>query len=99
MAALCHLLLQGLTDVRALPTELRILSHLEAKVTADGHPIILSANLTRGLGRKISLAAMLKNVFRETASLSGIKRAKAESFPWECIPVACHCWYYGIWFC
>uniref|UniRef100_A0A3B3R7Z2 Vitellogenin domain-containing protein n=1 Tax=Paramormyrops kingsleyae TaxID=1676925 RepID=A0A3B3R7Z2_9TELE len=67
-----HYYIKGLTEVQALPTELRLLSHLEAKVTADMHPIILSANLTRGLGRKISLAAMLKNVFRETASLSAL---------------------------
>ncbi|KAK1879652.1 hypothetical protein KUDE01_027769, partial [Dissostichus eleginoides] len=44
--------------------------HLEAKMAADGLPMILSANVTRGLGRKTSFSATVKNVFRETASLS-----------------------------
>lgn len=42
-------------------------------MAADGHPMILSANVTRGLGRKTSFSATVKNVFRETASLSGIQ--------------------------
>uniref|UniRef100_A0A0E9PWM9 Uncharacterized protein n=2 Tax=Anguilla anguilla TaxID=7936 RepID=A0A0E9PWM9_ANGAN len=60
-------------DMQILPTEQRLLVHLEAKITAEGHPIILSANITRGMGRKISVSAKLKNLFRETASFSGIQ--------------------------
>ncbi len=45
----------------------------------DGHPTILSANVTRGLGGKTSLSAALKNVFRETASLSGIQPAQSNN--------------------
>lgn len=41
-------------------------------MSPDGRPMILSANVTRGLGRKTSLSAALKNVFKETASFSGI---------------------------
>lgn len=60
-------------DVQILPTEQRVLSHLEAKMMSDGHPIILSANITRGMGRKISVSVKLRNLFRETASFSGIQ--------------------------
>lgn len=59
-------------DTHTLLSEQRTRYHLEAKMAADGHPMILSANVTRGLGRKTSFSATLKNVFRETASLSGI---------------------------
>lgn len=58
-------------DTKTLLSEQRTRYHLEAKTAVDGLPIILSANVTRGLGRKMSLSATLKNVFRETASLSG----------------------------
>lgn len=63
---------QGLVDTQTLLSEQRTRYHLEAKMAAEGHPMILSANITRGLGRKSSLSATLKNVFRETASLSGM---------------------------
>lgn len=39
----------------------------------DENPMILSANVTRSLGRKTSFAATVKNVFSEPASLSGIQ--------------------------
>lgn len=58
-------------DTTSLQYEQRTRYHLEAKMAADQRPVILSANVTRGLGRKSSLSATLKNVFRETASLSG----------------------------
>lgn len=38
----------------------------------DENPVILSVNVTRSPGRKTSFAATVKNVFSETASLSGI---------------------------
>ncbi|KAG7227140.1 hypothetical protein INR49_013938 [Caranx melampygus] len=60
----------GLVDTHTLLSEQRTRYHLEAKMAADGHPMILSANVTRGLGRKTSFSATVKNVFRETASLS-----------------------------
>uniref|UniRef100_G3PU39 Uncharacterized protein n=1 Tax=Gasterosteus aculeatus TaxID=69293 RepID=G3PU39_GASAC len=61
---------QGLVDTQTLLSEQRTRFHLEAKVAADGHPMILSANVTRGLGRKTRFSATVKNVFRETASMS-----------------------------
>ncbi|KAI4809707.1 hypothetical protein KUCAC02_018573, partial [Chaenocephalus aceratus] len=60
----------GLVDTHTLLSEQRTRYHLEAKMAADGLPMILSANVTRGLGRKTSFSATVKNVFRETASLS-----------------------------
>ncbi|XP_069367780.1 uncharacterized protein [Paralichthys olivaceus] len=65
-----HYHIMGLVDTQTLLSEQRTRYHLEAKMAADGHPMILSANITRGLGRKTSLSATLKNVLRETASLS-----------------------------
>nr|XP_040026805.1 uncharacterized protein LOC120815845 isoform X3 [Gasterosteus aculeatus aculeatus] len=65
-----HYYVMGLVDTQTLLSEQRTRFHLEAKVAADGHPMILSANVTRGLGRKTRFSATVKNVFRETASMS-----------------------------
>ncbi|XP_039672137.1 uncharacterized protein LOC120568593 [Perca fluviatilis] len=65
-----HYYIMGLVDIQTLLSEQRTRYHLEAKMAANGHPMILSANVTRGLGRKTSFSATVKNVFRETASLS-----------------------------
>ncbi|XP_044075986.1 uncharacterized protein LOC122887130 [Siniperca chuatsi] len=65
-----HYYIMGLVDTQTLLSEQRTRYHLEAKMAADGHPMILSANVTRGLGRKTRFSATVKNVFRETASLS-----------------------------
>uniref|UniRef100_A0A7N6A2B4 Vitellogenin domain-containing protein n=1 Tax=Anabas testudineus TaxID=64144 RepID=A0A7N6A2B4_ANATE len=62
--------IMGLVDTQTLLSEQRTRYHLEAKMAADKHPMILSANVTRGLGRKTSFSATVKNVFRETLSLS-----------------------------
>lgn len=48
-------------------------------MAAGGNPMILSANVTRGLGRKTSFSATVKNVFRETASLSGIQPTRPKT--------------------
>nr|XP_033505718.1 uncharacterized protein LOC117271565 [Epinephelus lanceolatus] len=65
-----HYYIMVLVDSHTLLSEQRTRYHLEAKMAANGHPMILSANVTRGLGRKTSFSATVKNVFRETASLS-----------------------------
>ncbi|XP_070774929.1 uncharacterized protein [Enoplosus armatus] len=65
-----HYYIMGLVDTQTLLSEQRTRYHLEAKMAANGHPMILSANVTRGLGRKTSFSATVKNVFKETASLS-----------------------------
>lgn len=63
--------MQGWVNTNTFMSELRTHYHFEAKMAADKHPIIISANVTRGLGRKTIFSAAVKNVFRETASLSG----------------------------
>lgn len=68
---LFHFYMQGLMDSTSLQSEQRTRYHLEAKTATDVHPMILSANVTRGVGRKRSFTAILKNVFKETASFSG----------------------------
>ncbi|XP_040911109.1 uncharacterized protein LOC121193056 [Toxotes jaculatrix] len=65
-----HYYIMGLVDTQTLPSEQRTRYHLEAKMSSDGHPMILSANVTQKLGRKTSFSATVKNLFRETASLS-----------------------------
>lgn len=65
----CHP--QGSVDSQNLLSEQRTRYHVEAKMAPDGNPIILSANVTRSLGGKTSFAATVKNVLRQTASLSG----------------------------
>ncbi|XP_032387729.1 apolipophorins [Etheostoma spectabile] len=65
-----HYYIMGLVETQTLLSEQRTRYHLEAKMAANGHPMILSANVTRGLGRKTSFSATVKNVFRETASVS-----------------------------
>lgn len=74
---ICHC--QGLVDTQTLPSEHRTRYHIEAKMAADGNPMILSANVTRGMGRKTSFSATVKNVFRETASLSGVQLTQSKS--------------------
>lgn len=58
-------------ETLSLPSEKRTHYQLEAKVTADGRPVILSVNVTNGLSRKISVSAKLSNVFSKDASFSG----------------------------
>lgn len=53
-------------------SETRAHFHLDAKVVADGHPITLSVNTTHARSRKITVQALLKNVFNKDASLSGM---------------------------
>ncbi|XP_028987618.2 uncharacterized protein LOC114844422 isoform X2 [Betta splendens] len=62
--------IMGLVDAQMLLSDHRTRYHLEAKMAADRHPMILSANVTRELGRKTSFSATVKNVFRDTMSLS-----------------------------
>ncbi|XP_015259916.1 PREDICTED: uncharacterized protein LOC107104431 [Cyprinodon variegatus] len=62
--------IMGLMDSSSLQSEQRTRYHLEAKTAAYEHPMILSANVSRGPGPRSSFSASMKNVFRETASLS-----------------------------
>ncbi|KAG9330058.1 hypothetical protein JZ751_027363, partial [Albula glossodonta] len=73
-----HYYIKGLVDMQTLPSEDRLLSHLEAKLTTNSRPIILSANFTRAMGRKISVSAVLRNLFKETASFSVLTERRVE---------------------
>ncbi|CAI5641741.1 unnamed protein product [Oreochromis niloticus] len=64
-----HYYIMGVMDTQTFLSEQRTRYHLEAKMAPDRHPMILSANITRGLGGKTSFSATVKNVFREPASL------------------------------
>ncbi|XP_047657702.1 uncharacterized protein LOC113644112 isoform X2 [Tachysurus fulvidraco] len=65
-----HYYIKGLIETLSLSAEKRTLYQLEAKFAADGHPAILSANVTHGLNRKINISAKLRNVFIKDASFS-----------------------------
>ncbi|XP_057713493.1 uncharacterized protein LOC130929889 [Corythoichthys intestinalis] len=65
-----HYYLMGLADQQTLISELRTRYHVEAKMSAEKNPIILSANVTHGLGRRMSFSATVKNVFTIPASFS-----------------------------
>nr|XP_057943014.1 uncharacterized protein LOC131138235 isoform X3 [Doryrhamphus excisus] len=65
-----HYYIMGLVNKQTVMSELRTHYHFEAKMATNGNPMILSANITRGLGRRMSFSATLKNVLREPASLS-----------------------------
>ncbi|XP_035391907.1 uncharacterized protein LOC113570078 [Electrophorus electricus] len=62
--------LKGLKETISLQSEKRTHYELEAKITANGHPVVLSVNVTHGLSRKISVSAKLRNVFIKDASFS-----------------------------
>lgn len=67
-------------DKQIVLSELRTRYHFEANMADNGNPVLLSANVTRQLGRKMSFAATMNNVFRLPASLSGTPR-NALMFP------------------
>ncbi|XP_028831417.1 uncharacterized protein LOC114787739 [Denticeps clupeoides] len=65
-----HYYLKGLMDTVTLPTERRQQYRLEAKVTTDGRPIILSVDFIHGLNQRTSMSVVLENVLKDTASFS-----------------------------
>ncbi|KAL2097205.1 hypothetical protein ACEWY4_006412 [Coilia grayii] len=65
-----HYYLKGVMETLNLPTEKRQQYRLEAKGASHGRPIILSVDMAQGLDRRVSMAAMLKNIFKDTASFS-----------------------------
>ncbi|XP_057190895.1 apolipophorins-like isoform X2 [Triplophysa rosa] len=65
-----HYFIKGLMETVNSASETRAHFHLDAKVVADGHPITLSVNTTHARSRKITVQALLKNVFNKDASLS-----------------------------
>ncbi|CAL8346241.1 unnamed protein product [Merluccius merluccius] len=75
-----HYYLMASADTKTLLSEQRSRYHLEAKLAPSRPPMMLSANITRGLGRKISFSATVKNVFRETLTvLVALERRLDES--------------------
>ncbi|KAG7277414.1 hypothetical protein CRUP_033369 [Coryphaenoides rupestris] len=75
-----RLLLKASVDTKTLLSEQRSRYHLEAKLAPGRPPMMLSANITRGLARKISFSAAVKNVFRDTLTvLVALERRLEES--------------------
>ncbi|XP_019901155.3 uncharacterized protein LOC105030387 isoform X2 [Esox lucius] len=76
-----HCYILGLIDAQTVLSERRLRYHLEAKVATESRPMVLSANITHGLGRKTSMSATLHNVFREAASLSVVLERRQNDGP------------------
>ncbi|KAJ3594613.1 hypothetical protein NHX12_003920 [Muraenolepis orangiensis] len=75
-----HYYFMASVDTKTVLSEQRSRYHLEAKLAPGRPPMILSANVTRGLGRKISFSANVKNVFKETLTvLVALERRLEES--------------------
>lgn len=66
-----------------LPTEKRQQYRLEAKVASHGRPVVLTVDTAQGFDRRASMAATLKNIFKDTASFSGtLLKIKVAAQPW-----------------
>ncbi|XP_076828214.1 apolipophorins [Brachyhypopomus gauderio] len=65
-----HYYLKGLKETTSFPSETRTHYELEAKIAANGLPVLLSVNVTHGPSKKISVSAKLRNVFSKDASFS-----------------------------
>ncbi|XP_042197112.1 uncharacterized protein LOC103188419 [Callorhinchus milii] len=62
--------IKGWTDLQSVEGEQMYFTQLEAKFTKHGWPIIMSGNATRVFGKRIALSASLRNVLKETATVS-----------------------------
>ncbi|XP_063076045.1 uncharacterized protein LOC134466078 [Engraulis encrasicolus] len=65
-----HYYLKGVMETMNLPTEKRQQYRLEAKVASHGRPVVLTVDTAQGFDRRASMAATLKNIFKDTASFS-----------------------------
>ncbi|XP_041126505.1 uncharacterized protein LOC121326918 isoform X4 [Polyodon spathula] len=72
--------IKGRTDLQTVAGEQRYLSQLEAKVTKQGNPIVLSGNATKLLGKKMKVSVALTNVLKDTASVLVLFEQKVDEW-------------------
>ncbi|XP_053550240.1 uncharacterized protein LOC128641740 [Bombina bombina] len=70
--------IKGMTELQTVSGEQRYTAQAEIKPTRFGSPIILSGNITKQLGKKITFAIALNNLLKETAFLSAHIDKKAD---------------------
>ncbi|NWI37133.1 YP015 protein, partial [Picathartes gymnocephalus] len=66
----------GMTDLQMLSGEQRYMTQLEVKLIKQSSPIILSGNITKQLGKKITFSVSLNNLLKDAAFLSAFLEKK-----------------------
>nr|XP_033819216.1 uncharacterized protein LOC117369188 isoform X2 [Geotrypetes seraphini] len=62
--------IKGVTGLQTVSGEQRYTTQLEVKLTKQGNPIVLSGNITKRLGKKLSFSLALNNLLKDAAHLS-----------------------------
>ncbi|KFW08605.1 Putative uncharacterized protein LOC400499, partial [Fulmarus glacialis] len=68
----------GMTDLQMLSGEQRYMTQLEVKLIKQSSPIILSGNITKQLGKKITFSVSLNNLLKDAAFLSAFLEKKVD---------------------
>ncbi|XP_033921269.1 uncharacterized protein [Melopsittacus undulatus] len=70
--------IKGMADLQMLGGEQRYVTQLEVKLIKESSPIILSGNITKQLGKKITFSVSLNNLLKDAAFLSVFLEKKAD---------------------
>ncbi|XP_069066261.1 uncharacterized protein [Pleurodeles waltl] len=70
--------IRGITDLHTVSGDHRYTVQLEVKLSKYGSPIIFSGNITKQLGRKMTIVVALNNLLKDTAFLSGHLERKVD---------------------
>ncbi|XP_065541888.1 uncharacterized protein LOC136017503 [Lathamus discolor] len=70
--------IKGMTDLQMLGGEQRYVTQLEVKLIKESSPIILSGNITKQLGKKITFSVTLNNLLKDAAFLSVFLEKKVD---------------------
>ncbi|XP_057263855.1 uncharacterized protein LOC130598454 [Pezoporus wallicus] len=70
--------IKGMTDLQMLGGEQRYVTQLEVKLIKESSPIILSGNITKQLGKKITFSVSLNNLLKDAAFLSVFLEKKVD---------------------
>ncbi|KAM9305542.1 uncharacterized protein PAF06_014108 [Gastrophryne carolinensis] len=70
--------IKGMTDLQTVAGELRYTAMAELKLSKHGSPIILSGNVTKQHGKKMTFAFSLNNLLKDTAFITALIEKKAD---------------------
>ncbi|NXA81137.1 YP015 protein, partial [Thryothorus ludovicianus] len=68
----------GMADLQMLGGEQRYMAQLEVKLIKHSSPIILSGNITKQFGKKITFSVSLNNLLKDAAFLSALLEKKVD---------------------
>ncbi|NXT55179.1 YP015 protein, partial [Pluvianellus socialis] len=68
----------GVTDLQMISGEQKYMIQLEAKLIKQSSPIVLSGNITKQPGKKITFSVSLNNLFKDAAFLSAFLEKKVD---------------------